>query len=515
MIKWISSSFHRKIGTLLLVSGLSMTLVYTSFNYHREKVDLHKLLQQQTQQLGKTLSLLISNDVRYNKYYPLWNNLNQIYKENSHEDNNSGRLFYIQEIVVIDNNNQILSHTDPKNHPLLSEYHSHLDLKGFKSHQSTLLDSDVFIKSIPVLYSGEKLGSLIISFDSAPLITYLKRLFSESIILTIAIFLSIIIITAIMVRLVDTPLRKITRQLANLGKNKVELTSLTQKQDEFGQLARTIEDVDKKLYKDKIALDEYQTHLENLVAKRTAKLESTQEELVKSERLAVLGQLTATVSHELRNPLGAIRPSLYVLRKRIPDADVKLVGVLDRIDRNVQRCDHIVDELLDFTRAKQLELSNIELNTWLRQIINEQEITNDITISLNMSDKDIHLDADINRLRRAIINVVENGCHAMLKEYEIDEYEPNSVLTIETKQDSEFAYLVVADNGCGMTDDIVKKIFVPLFSTKGFGVGLGMPSVQKIIQQHHGEMTVSSKLNMGTTITFKLPKQQPDITVNQ
>lgn len=515
MIKWISSSFHRKIGALLLISGMAISLSYTSYDYHNNKVELQNLLQQQTQQLGETLSLLIAEDVRYNKYYPLWNNINQIYKRNLLEDDISGKLFYIHEIAVVDNDNKIISHTDPKNHPLLSNYHSHIHSGGFKDHRISHIDNDVFEKSIPIFYSGEKLATLIISFDSAPLLAHLEQLLSESIILTIIILITIIIITAILARFVDIPLSKITQQLNNLGSNKVHFERLAQKQDEFGQLARTIEAVDKQLYNDKIALNDYQTHLEELVSERTAKLEDAQNELVKSERLAVLGQLTATVSHELRNPLGAIRPSLYVLRKRIPDADEKLLAVMDRIDRNVQRCDHIVDELLDFTRIKQLELSNIEFNSFIRKIIAEQEINPDITITLALANDDIHLDADINRLRRAIINVVDNGCHAMLEEYETDIYKANAALTIETRQDDDFAYLIVRDNGCGMTDDVVEKIFVPLFSTKGFGVGLGMPLVQKIIQQHHGEITVSSKINNGTSITFKLPKQASAITGNQ
>ncbi len=510
MIKWILASFHRKVGALLLASGMLFSLSYTSIDYYNNKNELREIMQRQSQQLADTLALLLAEDVRYNKYYPLWNNLDQVYKKNSQQQSNLGRLFYIQEIVIIDNDNKILGHTDPKNHPLLSSYHNHLEKYGYKNHTLTTHNNHIFVKNIPVTYSGEKIGELIVSYDAEPMLLRLEQLFTESIYLTIFIFLAIILVTSLLARFINTPLRSIIQQLKNIGSNKINFSKLSKQHDEFGQLARTIQNVDKQLFEDKIALEKYQLNLENLITERTQELEQTQKELVQSERLAVLGQLTATVSHELRNPLGAIRPSLYVLRKRIPEADDKLLSVMDRIDRNVQRCDHIVDELLDFTRIKQLEFSNIEFNSWLKHLINELELNTNITVTVKLSDKDIYIEIDTNRMRRAIINVVDNGCHAMLKEYEIDLYEPNSNLVLETKQDNDFAYLIVTDNGCGMAKDVAEKIFIPLFSTKGFGVGLGMPSVQKIIQQHNGEINISSTLDLGTTVTFKIPKQQAD-----
>ncbi len=262
---------------------------------------------------------------------------------------------------------------------------------------------------------------------------------------------------------------------------------------------------EKKIAEDE--LEKYRHHLEELVEERTRKLNDAQDELVRKERLATLGQLTATVSHELRNPLGAIRPSIYVIRNKVPQGDAKLKRALDRIDRNIERCDHIIDELLDFTRIKELNLTHIDLNSWLRKLINEQHINNNIKIIYELSDKNPRIDVDEDRLRRAIINVVENACQAMLEPYERDTVIKNAQLGISTQIDGERILITISDNGCGISEDTMPHIFEPLFSTKGFGVGLGMPTVKQIITQHGGTINIDTAADKGTHISLSLPKE--------
>lgn len=100
-------------------------------------------------------------------------------------------------------------------------------------------------------------------------------------------------------------------------------------------------------------LARHKNHLEDLVNERTRELKNTQEKLIRKGRLATLGQLIATVSHELCNPLASMRSSFYFIRKRIGLEDDQLAQAIERIDRNVMRCDNIIDELLYFTHASQ------------------------------------------------------------------------------------------------------------------------------------------------------------------
>lgn len=234
------------------------------------------------------------------------------------------------------------------------------------------------------------------------------------------------------------------------------------------------------------------------------KMKEMQEDLYRKQRLATLGQLTATVSHELRNPLGAMRPSLYLIKKRLgDDADEKLFQAYERIDRNIDRCDNIIDELLDFTRITELEKKATTIDEWLESLLQEQEIPEDILLQKNLTLGNLELCVDSDRLRRVIINVMDNACQAMLEQS--GEAKKGSCLGIKTGTTNERIEIVVSDTGTGIPGDILEKIFEPLFSTKTYGVGLGMPTVKQIMEQHDGGIEVKSEEGKGTTVTLWLP----------
>ncbi len=109
-------------------------------------------------------------------------------------------------------------------------------------------------------------------------------------------------------------------------------------------------------------------------------LELMQQGLIRNERLATLGQLTATVSHELRNPLGAMRPSLYLLQKNLPTEDERLNAAFDRLDRNIDRCDRIIDQMLDFTRIKGINRRLLDLDKWLADELDELNVPKGVRI---------------------------------------------------------------------------------------------------------------------------------------
>ncbi len=250
-------------------------------------------------------------------------------------------------------------------------------------------------------------------------------------------------------------------------------------------------------------------HRDNLqlrVDNRTQELREAHGELIRKERLAALGQLTATVSHELRNPLAAMRPSLYVMEKRLSkDADEKLLRAFDRMDRSIDRCDRIIDELLDLTRITNLEMHKIELDEWLGTMIAEQDIDEDIQLQEKFGLQGIELEVDVDRLRRALINVIENACQAMQDDRKQVIDKQNAYLKIETRLQGGRAEIRISDIGKGMSEELQEKIFEPLFSTKAFGVGLGMPTVKQIMEQHGGGIEIDSMEGEGSTVTLWLP----------
>jgi signal transduction histidine kinase len=254
-------------------------------------------------------------------------------------------------------------------------------------------------------------------------------------------------------------------------------------------------------------LVKHRDNLEELVKERTEELHDAHEELVRKERLATLGQLTATVSHELRNPLAAMRPALYTIEKNSNKDDESMQQSIQRINRGITRCDNIIDELLDFARITDLDFQLVAIDIWLGELLDDQKILKKITVerSFNLSDQKVRIDPE--RLRRAVINIIENSCQSMLDEEQQLQKNRNSCLTIKTQKNKQRIEIIITDTGTGITDEVLSKIFEPLFSTKAFGVGLGMPTVKQIMEQHDGGIEVDTKVGSGTTMTLWLPEK--------
>lgn len=252
-------------------------------------------------------------------------------------------------------------------------------------------------------------------------------------------------------------------------------------------------------------LQKYRQHLEQMVRERTHKLESAQNELVKREKLSVLGQLTATVSHELRNPIAVIKSSNYFLKQRIGQQDEKAIKHFKRIDDQVNLCDLIVADLLEYTRGRNIELIQRPITPWLEQVIQQLEETENITIENNLCPSLPPVPHDQEKMRRVCINLIENAVHAVRareRAEAADTYQPNICVT--TTQEDRKVVIEVRDNGIGMDETTREHAFEPLFTTRAQGTGIGLANVQKIVMEHNGEVLLASEPGKGTTVTIKL-----------
>ena len=276
--------------------------------------------------------------------------------------------------------------------------------------------------------------------------------------------------------------------------------------DEKGEpvlTAGTIQDISERK-KAEIELAMLNTELELRVEERTAELKTAQGELVRRERMATLGQLTATVSHELRNPLGVIRTSIYSVEKRLGTVDEKLAAAISRINRSIARCDRIVDELLDFTRMREAQLECLVFDDWLSDLLDEQPPPA-IAVERNFSASGISVHADPDRLRRAMLNIYENACQAMVQAPGRTPFAEGHRLTISTRLNDDRLEAVFDDTGPGIPAESSGKIFEPLFSTKSFGVGLGLTVVRQIMDQHNGGVTIGASPAGGAQFILWLP----------
>ncbi len=256
-------------------------------------------------------------------------------------------------------------------------------------------------------------------------------------------------------------------------------------------------------------LAQYRANLEKMVRERTDQLKTAQNELVKNEKLAVLGQLTATVSHELRNPLGVIRSSNFFLQRRFKSEDEKTKKHFKRIDDQVTLCDTIVADMLEYTRGRKTNMSLKELSPWLSEVIEQiKEQEEGLEIDIKIPDNLPPVLHDPDKMRRVMINLLTNSVQAIhTKMDDAVKTSLNFVPRIEVQVGLSDDRLVIniCDNGTGMSSETLQRAFEPLFTTRARGTGLGLAIVKKIIDQHKGTLFVKSNTEKGTRVSLALP----------
>lgn len=244
--------------------------------------------------------------------------------------------------------------------------------------------------------------------------------------------------------------------------------------------------------------------LEYRIASRTTELRETRAALARAERLAVTGQLTGTVAHELRNPLGVIATSIAVVEAISREAKLDVEAALARAQRSIRRCETIITEHLDFARAHGHKPVSLILDYWLSSVLDEMIIADDIKLNRNLRAGGAVVRFDPETLRRALINIVDNACQAIAARLGVADAEHR--LTVTSLIEGDSVLIVVADNGPGIPPDILARITEPLYSTKASGTGLGLPVVQRIMDEHGASLRIDSTPGQGTQVTLRLPQ---------
>jgi signal transduction histidine kinase len=250
------------------------------------------------------------------------------------------------------------------------------------------------------------------------------------------------------------------------------------------------------------------SRLNTELADRLKQLSEAQEDIVKKGKLSQLGNLVATVAHELRNPLGSVRTTVFMLQRKLKDSPIDVSPQLQRIEQGIHRCDMIITQLLDFSRSQPANTSNLDLVAWLEGVLQDEaaRLPSHVTVKYAVSQDKIFAPIDPERMRRGIVNLISNAVEAMTSGDGPAKMKEAPTITVSLREAYGSVEISVADNGPGIAADILEKVGEPLFTTKSFGTGLGLASVRKMAELHGGGLNVRSLPGLGATFTIWVPQ---------
>ncbi|KPL11356.1 hypothetical protein AMJ85_03740 [candidate division BRC1 bacterium SM23_51] len=231
------------------------------------------------------------------------------------------------------------------------------------------------------------------------------------------------------------------------------------------------------------------------------RLRQTQRALVLKEKLALLGEMAATVAHEIRNPLTAVRGfAQRIARKR---SDDRVCEYCTFIVEEVDRLNRVIEDVLDFARRLSPSRTPTDLNALVRgtvQLLQEELVQNEITMVPNLDLSLPKVLLDPSQIKQVLVNLVQNARQAMDRE---------GTLTLATERRGDFAVLIVSDTGGGIAPEHLERIWEPFFTTRTHGTGLGLALVRRVVEDHGGRVEAESRLGEGTTFSIYLPVHPP------
>ena len=241
------------------------------------------------------------------------------------------------------------------------------------------------------------------------------------------------------------------------------------------------------------------------IARDVSEQRALTDKLVQADKLALLGKLITDISHEIRNPLAAVNLNLQLLKRNIPELSPDH-NFIDIALQGVERIHRIVEVSLDYSKPRVLEARKLNINSIIPTVLDLTAIAikkKNIAIELDLNEKIFEVNADAKQLHQVLVNLITNAADSIKEAGKISIKTSNEIAT--KKEERTFVVVAVSDNGSGITEEDLTKIFNPFFTRKPEGTGLGLPISQRILLQHGGVIDVESKVGVGTTFYVKIP----------
>jgi signal transduction histidine kinase len=243
-------------------------------------------------------------------------------------------------------------------------------------------------------------------------------------------------------------------------------------------------------------IKEYAQHLEEKVEERTKQLKETEQRLLKSERLAAIGELAAMVGHDLRNPLTGIEGATYYIKTKCGSKiDGKSKEMFRVIERDIVNSNKIINDLLEYSGEIKLDLNESNPRLMAKEALSAVEVPKNVRV-VNLTGCQPRINVDADKMKRVFVNIIKNAVDAM----------PNGgKLTIKSRESNGDLEIVFSDTGAGMSEQTLRNIFRPLFTTKARGMGFGLSICKRLVEAHGGTISARSTTGKGSIFIVTLP----------
>lgn len=466
----------RLIIMMLFLSFLLVTILV--FIYSQSEKALFSEIEHQTSDLTKAIQIGVeevtgsgkTDQARLSKY------LNDL--------NSKG----VKEISIISNDQQILASTNPtRSGQPLSHRKKELIIKA-ELGEPVSQEGSAYNVILPVIADDMQYGYIHLQINRDDFSKVLKENTIKRIAATVVVFSIGILLAIILSKQYTRPILRVVEAAERVAAGDLKQSIPVHSRDEIGKLSDTF----------------------NRMVHNLREGKALEQRLREAENLAGLGQLSRDMAHEIRNPLNFINLSIdHIAEKYKPGGEEqrdKFANLMSGIKIEIQRLNNLVNNVLDYGKPIRLALQRVGIVELLEDVMSliwaKAESEGVIIEKEYTATPSLLLDPDL--FKSCILNCISNAFHAM------STVDGDKLLHIRTFENDGWFYISVRDTGIGVASENVDKVFEPFFSTKQSGVGLGLPMMKRVAEEHGGRVRFQSEQGKGSTVTIALPLRADD-----
>jgi signal transduction histidine kinase len=399
----------------------------------------------------------------------------------------------IREITIIGGDSQVIASSNPKKigrHEKISpstakkkdkaSIKKDLLITATLGEKSPNQDQRLYNVIMPVSAKGETIGYILISMVLDDFRSFHQRNHLRRVISTVLAFCLGIILCLVLAKRYTAPMKEIARASKRIADGYLVSIKETRRNDEIGVLVKSFNDMVVKL-------------------KERRELE---ERLQKSEELSRVGQLASGIAHEVRNPLNFLSLSIGHIKSKIADEDIKdrdeILTLLDNLTGEIYKVNELINNFLLMGKPIILNREWVSPESLMADVlyILEERVRDGIEIKMIHEGNGKPVYCDRSYMRMCLTNLVLNSIQAI---------EDKGEIVVEFKHSDALSQISVRDSGKGIRPEEMNKIFEPYYSTKTFGVGLGLTITKRLVEEHGGKISISSEVGKGTLMTIEVP----------